>query len=159
METDAARAPAPGMRYYQCFGMALRVMMLAFGLAACQRTPDEQQVRDAIAAAATAARGNDVRGVLAVVSDEFTGNDGDFDKRALHQLLALRALRQDRTGVLAGPITFERAGDRIVARFNLVLTGGKPGDLLPDQSAIYAMSTAWRREGGDWKCYSATWSR
>jgi hypothetical protein len=113
----------------------------------------------AIDAAATAARVNDVSGVLESVSDDFTGNGGDFDKRGLHRLLALRALRQDKTGVLIGPVSFERKGDRILAKFNLVLTGGKTGDLLPDQSAIYAMTTAWRRESGDWKCYSAVWSR
>lgn len=128
-------------------------------LSACHHTPAEQRVRQAIAAAASAARANDVHGVLAVVSDDFTGNDGDFDQHALHQLLALRALRQDRTGVLVGPIAFEHRGDRIIAKFNLVLTGGKPGDLLPDQSSIYAMTTAWRREGGKWKCYNASWSR
>jgi ketosteroid isomerase-like protein len=135
------------------------LLLAVLAIAACHRTPAEQQVRQAIDAAATAARANDVQGVLAVVSDDFTGNQGDFDKRGLHRLLALRALRQDKTRVLVGPITFEHRGDRIVAKFNLVLTGGKPGDLLPDQSAVYAMTTAWRDEGGDWRCYSATWTR
>lgn len=128
-------------------------------VAACHRTPDEQQVRAAIASAASAARANDVHGMLATVSDDFTGNDGELDRNGLHRLLALRALRQDQTGVLIGPITIDHRGDRIVATFNLVLTGGKPGDLLPDQSSIYAMTTAWRREGGEWRCYNATWSR
>lgn len=127
-------------------------------LAGCHRTPAEQQIRTAIDGAAQAARVNDVSGVLGAVSDDFTGNDGDFDKRGLHQLLALRALRQDKTGVLVGPIAFERTGSRIVATFNLVLTGGRPGALLPAQSAIYRMSTAWRRDGSHWRCYSATWS-
>lgn len=134
-------------------------LILALGmLAACHRAPAEQQIREMIDSAAAAARANDVSGVLESVSDDFTANDGDFDKRGLHRLLALRALRQDKTGVLIGPVSFEHKGDRIVAKFNLVLTGGKPGDLLPDQSAIYAMSTAWRREGGDWICYNATWT-
>lgn len=137
----------------------LLVVGLAWMLAACHRTPAEQQIRKAIDSAAAAARANDVQGVLAVVSDEFMGNDGDLDRRGLHRLLALRALRQDKTGVLVGPMTFEHKGERIVARFNLVLTGGKPGDLLPEQSAIYAMTTAWRREGGTWRCYSAGWER
>lgn len=133
-------------------------ILAAWALAGCHRTPAEQQIRQAIDAAATAARGNNVADVLAVVADDFVGNAGDFDKRGLHRLLAVRALRQDKTGVLVGPISFERHGDRIVAKFNLVLTGGKPGDLLPEQSSIYAMTTAWRREAGDWKCYSANWS-
>jgi hypothetical protein len=91
------------------------------------------------------------------VGDDFTGNDGDFDRKSLRRLLALRALRQDKTGVLIGPVSFEHNGNRIIAKFNLVLTGGKPGDLLPERSTIYAMTTAWRLEGSDWRCYNAHW--
>ena len=127
-------------------------------LVACQRTPAEQQIRQAISEAATAARNNDTGAVLAVVTDDFTGNDGELDRTGLRRLLAVRALRQDKTGVLVGPIRFEHQGDRIVAKFNLVLTGGKPGDLLPSDSAIYALTTAWRREGGHWRCYNANWT-
>jgi hypothetical protein len=96
--------------------------------------------------------------VLDVVSDDFTGNDGELDRRGLHQLLALRALRQDKTGVLTGPISFEHRGDRMIVKFNLVLSGGKPGDLVPSVSAVYAMTTAWRRDGGHWRCYNAAWT-
>jgi ketosteroid isomerase-like protein len=136
------------------------VLLFAIGaVAACHHAPAEQQIRQAIESAAAAARANDPSGVLAVVSDDFTGNDGDLDRRGLHRLLALRALRQDRTGILLGPITFERKADRIVASFKLVLTGGKPGDLLSEQSSIRTMTTAWRREDGKWRCYSANWSR
>lgn len=131
--------------------------LAAWMLAGCHRAPAEQQIREAIHAAATAARVNDTHGVLAVVSDDFSGNDGELDRHGLRQLLAVRALRQDKTGVLIGPVSFEHKGDRIIAKFNLVLTGGKPGDLLPDRSAIYAMTTAWRREGSDWRCYNARW--
>lgn len=141
---------------------AMRVACLVLtvsALAACHHTPAEQQIRHAIDSAAAAARANDTAGVLGAVSYDFTANDGELDRHGLRQLLALRALRQDRTGVLVGPVSFKHKGDRIIATFNLVLTGGKPGDLLPDQSAIYTMTTAWRREGGHWRCYSAEWSR
>lgn len=135
------------------------LLLAAFAQASCHRAPAEQQIRQAIDSAAAAARANDTSGVLAAASDDFAGNDGELDRHGLRRLLALRALRQDRTGVLVGPASFERKGDRIVAKFNLVLTGGRPGDLLPDQSAIYAMTTAWRREGGQWRCYSAIWKQ
>lgn len=133
--------------------------LLACMLLACQRAPAEQQVRHAIDAAVAAARANDPSGVLAVVGDDFTGNEGDLDRQGLRRMLAVRALRQDQTGVLTGPISFEQKGDRIVAKFNLVLTGGKPGDVLPDAHTILAMTTAWRRDGGKWVCYNATWTR
>lgn len=136
------------------------ILLLAMAaLAACHHPPAEQQIRQAIESAAAAARANDPQGVLAVVSDDFTGNEGDLDKRGLHRLLALRALRQDRTGILLGPISFERKGDRILAHFKLVLTGGKPGDMLPEQTSIRTMTTAWRHEDGGWRCYSVAWSR
>ncbi|MGH8111864.1 MAG: hypothetical protein ACREPL_08030 [Rhodanobacteraceae bacterium] len=128
-------------------------------LSCCHRAPDEPQIRQAIDSAASAARANGTHAVLRVVSGDFVGNDGELDRRDLRQLLAVRALRQDHTGMLVGPVSFERRGDRIVATFNLVLTGGTAGDLLPSQSAIYTMTTAWRREGGKWTCYSAGWRR
>ncbi|HEX7369647.1 MAG TPA: hypothetical protein VF284_05110 [Rhodanobacteraceae bacterium] len=133
------------------------VLLAACTLAACHGTPAEQQVHDAIDTAIAAARANDVHGMLAVVSDDFIGNDGELDRGGLHRLLVLRALRQDQTRVLVGPVSFEHRGDRIIAKFNLVLMGAKPDALLPNHSAIYAMTTAWRREGRHWRCYNATW--
>lgn len=135
------------------------LLLVVWALAGCHRVPAEQQVREAIETAAAAARANDTHGVLDVVSDDFIGNEGDLDRRGLRQLLAVRALRGDKTGLLIGPVSFEHKGERIIAKFNLVLTGGRPGDLLPNESAIYAMSTAWRREGREWRCYSAEWTR
>ncbi|MGH8212145.1 MAG: hypothetical protein ACREPP_02800 [Rhodanobacteraceae bacterium] len=136
--------------------MAL-AMLACIALGACHRTPDEQQVRQAIAAAATAARGNDADGVLDAVSEDFVGNDGDLDRRGLKQMLAVRAFRHDSTGVLIGPISVERRGDRLIATFTLTLTGGRPDSLLPDHADVHEMTTAWRREGRYWRCYSAHW--
>lgn len=146
-----------GLCAWRVLRLACLVLLICV-MPACQRAPAEQQVRQAIDAATAAARANDAAGVLAVVGDDFTGNNGELDRQGLRRLLAVRALRQDKTGVLVGPVAFERKGDRIVATFNLVLTGGKPGDLLPDAHTILAMTTAWRRDGGRWVCYSAAWA-
>ena len=153
MKPARARS-APETHLVRAFCVVFALLVLT----ACHRAPAEQQIRQAIDAAAMAARTNDARGVLAVVSEDFSGNDGEMDRHGLRQLLAVRALRQDKTGILIGPVSFEHKGDRIVAKFNLVLTGGKPGDLLPARSAIYAMTTALRRAGRDWRCYHAHWA-
>jgi ketosteroid isomerase-like protein len=137
---------------------AALAVLACLALGACHRTPDEQQVREAIATAAAAARGNDADGVLAVVSDDFVGNDGELDRHGLKQMLALRAFRKDSTGVLVGPVSIERQGDRLIASFTLTLTGGKPDSLLPDQADVYEMRSAWRKDSGEWHCYSASWS-
>jgi ketosteroid isomerase-like protein len=136
--------------------LAMSGLLLVFA-GACHRTPDEQQVRAAIAIAARSARANDVDGVLAAVSGDFVGDDGALDRRGLKQMLALRAFRHDSTGVLIGPISVERRGDRLIAGFMLTLTGGGPDSLLPDQADAYEMATAWRKEAGGWRCYNATW--
>lgn len=139
------------------FAVLACVLLLLPLISGCHRTPDEEQVRQAIAAAADAARNNDAGGVLAQVSKDFIGNEGDFDRRDLQRFLALRALRQDNTGVLIGPVSVKWQGERLIATFALTLTGGKSGSLLPDHAAVYAMTTAWRREGSHWRCYSADW--
>ena len=155
----ATNANGWSRRPRQRLAAALGTLVLFALLTACHRAPAQQQIRHAIDVATAAARANDPAGVLAVVSDDFVGNDGELDRRGLRQFLALRALRHDRTGVLTGPVTFDRTGDRAVARFNLVLTGGESGDLLPGHATILAMTTAWRRDGGKWLCYNATWRR
>ncbi|HJU08818.1 MAG TPA: hypothetical protein VJ727_10105 [Rhodanobacteraceae bacterium] len=137
---------------------AALVFSACIALGACHRTPDEQQVREAIASAVTAVRNNDADGVLAFVSDDFVGNDGELDRQGLKQMLVLRAFRKDSTGVLVGPVSIERQGDRLIASFTLTLTGGKPDSLLPDQADVYEMRSAWRKASGRWRCYSASWS-
>lgn len=158
MDAGLRRGPRMRVRAMRVRGVIIACTLVLL-LAGCQRTPAEQQVRAAIASAVAAARANEPRGVLGVVAGDFSGNGGELDRPGLRQFLAARALRGDRTGVLVGPMTFERRGDRVIATFNLVLTGGRASDLLPADSAIYKMSTAWRRERGKWVCYNATWAR
>lgn len=138
---------------------ALALLLILAAVSACHHGSDEDQVRQAIASAAAAARDNDADGVLAQVSDDFVGNDGDLDRHGLKQMLVLRAFRQDSTVVLVGPVSVERQADRLVATFTLTLTGGKTGSVLPEQADVFEMSTAWKSESGHWRCYSATWER
>ena len=137
----------------------LALLALLPAVSACHNGSDEDQVRQAIASAATAARDNDADRVLAQVSDDFVGNDGELDRHGLKRMLVVRAFRRDSTGVLVGPVSVEHQGDRLIATFTLTLTGGRPGSLLPDQADVFAMTTAWKRENGRWRCYSATWKQ
>lgn len=126
-------------------------------LAGCRHTPDERQVRDAIARASAAAEANEPRKVLAEVGDDFDGNRGALDRDGLAGLLRLQLLRGQHVHALVGPIDVERRGERLLARFTLTLGGGQ--GTLPDRAGVYRVETAWRREDGEWRCYSATWER
>lgn len=131
--------------------------LFALGLAACHRTPAEQQVREAIDSAAQAARDTDAGTLGDLLTDDFDGNGGDLDVRRLKNLLRVYHFRGEKVSVLLGPVSVEPRGRRLVATFTATLGGG--GRLLPDRLGVYEVQTAWREEDGDWRCYSASWKR
>jgi hypothetical protein len=134
------------------------LVVLVLGTAAiagCRRTPDEAQVRQAIAAVAKAAETGSASDVTTPLSDDFDGNGGELDRRSLANMLRLVSLRGDHVGVTMGPVAIEHRGERIVATFTVTLSRG--GKWLPDQLGIYQVESAWRRDGRKWRCYTASW--
>jgi ketosteroid isomerase-like protein len=134
---------------------ALIVVLL---LAGCHRTPDEQRIRDAITAMQAAVEVREPRGFMRYVSADFTGNDGQVDRDGLHNLLRAEVLRNESVGVTLGPIDVDLQGDRATVHVTATLTGG-PGGLLPEHGSIYAITSGWKREGGEWKCFNAAWQQ
>ena len=129
--------------------------LLALVLSGCRHTPDEQQVRDAIAAVARAAETAAASDVSAPLSDDFDGNAGELDRRGLTNMVRLLALRGEHIGVTMGSVSIEHRGERMVATFTVTLTSG--GKLLPDQLGLYEVESAWRKDDGKWRCYTASW--
>lgn len=129
--------------------------LFALSLSACRHTPDEQQVREAIAAVAQAAEAGAASDVGAPLSDDFDGNAGELDRRGLTNMVRLLALRGEHIGVTMGPVSIEHRGERMVATFTVTLTSG--GKLLPDQLGLYQVESAWRKDDGKWRCYTASW--
>jgi len=130
--------------------------LLAIGLAACHRTPDESRVRQSVEAAEQAAEQADASALDALLSDDFSGNNGEMERRQIVGLLRAARFRGETIHALTGPIEVEARGERYVARFTVTLTSG--GKLLPAQIGLYRVETAWRKEGREWRCYSATWT-
>ena len=132
--------------------------LLSTCLTACRRTPDEAQVREAIAAVAKAAEAGSASDVGASLSEEFDGNAGSLDRRGLVNMVRMLALRGEHIGVTMGPVSIEPRGERLLATFTVTLTSGG-GRLLPDQLGVYQVESAWRNEDGTWRCYTAKWKR
>ncbi|MFC4526629.1 hypothetical protein ISN76_11805 [Dyella halodurans] len=124
-------------------------------LAGCRSTPDEALIRQGIDAAANAAEHAHASALAEVLSEDFDGNAGALARSDLLQLLRAAALRGETIHALSGPVELEQRGERYVARFTVTLTSG--GKLLPAQMGVYQVETAWRRDGHQWLCYSATW--
>ncbi|WP_430389742.1 hypothetical protein [Dyella sp. 20L07] len=135
----------------------LLCVALLMGVAACHRTPDESRVRQGIDAAKQAAEHADASSLGGVLSDDFDGNGGALDRRQILALLRAAAFRGETIHALTGPVEIEPRGDRYVAHFTVTLTSG--GTLLPSQMGVYKVETAWRKDGREWRCYSATWTQ
>jgi hypothetical protein len=136
--------------------IALAFVLLA-ALAGCRHTPDEEQVRKAIAATVAGAEAGKAGDTTEVLTDDFDGNTGQLDKRSLANLVRVYALRGQSIHVLMGPTTVEPRGERIVATFTVTLTAG--AGVLPDNAGAYQVETGWRKEGGAWRCFTATWKK
>jgi hypothetical protein len=126
-------------------------------LAGCHRTPDEERIRTAITSTAQATEAGLAGGVGESLSDDFDGNAGELDRRRLMAMVGLLKLRGEHVGVLLGPVSVEPRGERMVATFTVTLSSG--GRLLPDRLGVYRVTSGWRKEGGDWHCYTASWER
>lgn len=137
-------------------GLLTALIVLIAGVSACRHTPDEEQVRQAIAAVSRAAEAGSANGVIAPLSEDFDGNSGELDRRSLGNMIRLVALRGEHVGVTTGPVSLEHRGSRIVATFTVALTSGS-GALLPGRLGVYRVESAWREEDGRWRCYSASW--
>jgi hypothetical protein len=121
----------------------------------CHRAPDELLIRQAIEHAVAAAERTDASGLGDQLTDDFDGNSGEFDRRQLMELLRVAHFRGETIHAVAGPVAVEPRGERYLATFTVTLTSG--GKWLPAQIGMHKVETAWRRDGRDWHCYSATW--
>ena len=105
-----------------------------------------------------AVEAHDPRAFMRYVSADFTGNDGQADRDGLHNLLRAQVLRNESVGVTLGPIDVDLLGDRATVHVTATLTGGS-GGLLPERGSIYSITSGWKREGGEWKCFNAAWQQ
>ncbi|UPG95858.1 hypothetical protein [Luteibacter aegosomatissinici] len=137
--------------------LATLLLIASAVLAGCHHAPDDAQVRKAITAAAAGAETGSGSAAVAGLSDDFDGNSGDLNKPALANLVRVFALRGQKIHVLLGPVSVEPRGERMVATFTATLTAG--AGVLPDNAGAYQVETGWRKDGGKWVCFTASWKR
>jgi hypothetical protein len=126
------------------------LLACALALAACAGDTPEAQLRQQFEAGKA---GDFIDGVSA----EFTGEEG-IDRAALHNMIRAHTLMNARIGATTGPLDVRVEGDNAEVAFNVLLTSSS-GRLLPNQAGTYRVTTAWRRQDGDWRVYHARWER
>jgi len=100
----------------------------------------------------------DPRAFMSHITEDFVGNEAEVDRNALANLLRIEVLRNDRIGVTLGPIEIDMQGDRAKAQVLATFTGGS-GGLLPEHGSVYAITSSWKRQGSEWRCYNARWKQ
>lgn len=137
-------------------GLAVLALLLA---AACARTPEEQRIREAIAAMRKAVEAREPRTFMRYVADDFTGSKGSVDRAQLHNLMRAQFLRNEAVGVTLGPIDVALFDKRATATVTATLTGGSGEGWLPERGGAYRFTTGWKDVGGEWRCISAEWEQ
>ncbi|MEP6938704.1 MAG: hypothetical protein ABI846_02985 [Rudaea sp.] len=136
----------------------LLLLVLAVFASACARTPDEEKIRETIAAMKQAMERGSPRDFIDHVSVDFKGDHGDVDRNRLANILRVQVLRNERLNVLLGPIDVEVQGDRATAQLTATLAGRDAG-AVPERVSIFAITSSWRRAGSAWECYNAQWEQ
>ena len=137
--------------------LIIKTILVALCVAACSHPSDAEAIRATIAAIGAAAENHRSTDVMAHVSDDFTGNDGEVDHARLGQLLRAQLLAARSLDVRFGSISVEILGDRAVARFDVAVTDTS-GRWFENRETVLRFDTGWRREQGEWRCYNAHWS-
>ena len=93
---------------------------------------------------------------MGYVADTMQAQHGDMDKRAFHRFMIFQLNQHRRLQAKFFPIHVREAGaGQAEANFHVLVTGG--GGLLPESGQVYAVETAWLRDGGDWLLEMANW--
>jgi hypothetical protein len=130
------------------------MIVVAMFAGACSRAPEEQRLREAVAAMEAAMEAGRPGDFTDRVADDFSGQGGQMDLRQLRAVLVAQTLRHQNISVLLGPLDIKRYGDRATVKVNLVATGGQ---WLPETGRQIELESHWRLEGGEWLCFRADW--
>ena len=90
------------------------------------------------------------------VADDFTAPEAGMDRRQVHDLLRLQVLRNERIGVSTVVRDLRVESGRATITMTVTLTGSS-GGWLPERGSVYALTSGWRKDDGDWKLIQANW--
>ena len=127
-------------------------------LSACSRSSDEEQLRAALGTMQLAIEARQPSDFMDHVADDFTAPEAGMDRRQVHDLLRLQVLRNEHIGVSTVVRDLRVESGRATITMTVTLTGSS-GGWLPERGSIYALTSGWRKDDGDWKLIQANWQR
>ena len=132
---------------------------LLAALAGCGESGDpESRLRQTVAQMETAAEAGEIGEFLDYVADDFSGQDGQYDRRSLARMMRAQMLRHTRISATITSSDVQMFTNRASMDMTLLLTGG-PRAWMPESGELMTVKTGWRQDAGDWVLISATWER
>jgi hypothetical protein len=141
----------------RCWLVAMLGLSVLIGLGGCaKKTPTEQLLRDTIDKMQAAGEARDISGVMEFVADDFSGQSGAMDRRALSVFLTGIRMRTENIGVTRAKTNVTMQGERASVEIGMLVTDG--GKLLPAAGQVVSAQTTWRFVSGEWELANAQWT-
>jgi hypothetical protein len=125
-------------------------------VAGCAGTADETRIREGIAAMAAAVEARNPSDFMEHVAADFIGNSGQYDRDRLERLLRVLVIGGSAPRVSIGTIDIAITGERATVSVTATISGSQRW--LRGGGGHIDIVSGWRIEGGEWRCYNATWS-
>ncbi len=138
------------------FTLSACLCALLLLLVGCAGDPDQAALEETIAEAQSAAENGEMGEVIALVTQDFAGQGGRYDKQMLRRMLAAIRLRHSDVGISRVSTEYEMGESFATVKMKLLLTGGS-GGMLPESGRLVDLETRWRVEDGAWRLTSAEW--
>ena len=136
--------------------LMISLLLLAL-LAGCSEVPAETALRQQLQAIQEGIEEKQPGDVVELIAEEFATAKGQ-DKRWIQRTLTLQMLRKEKINILLSQINVSIHDPKNAsATFNAVVTGGQ--GLIPDEGAIYRVTTNWRIYDNEWQLIYAEWDK
>jgi len=141
--------------------LAAGMVLAAWLLSACQQELSvQQQVIATLENMEQAAEEGRHMDFMGYVADDFSAQSGTLDRRGFHRFMIFQINENRRLHAQFLPIYVQETSTsesttEAMARFRILITGG--AGLLPERGQLFAVETAWVRDGSDWLLRKADW--
>lgn len=127
-------------------------------LAGCSKAVDDAtQIRQAITAIETAIENRDRQAVMDYLADDFSGQQGSYDRNGANRLILAHFLqhKQIRVLVTGVEVTIHPDPQRATTVANALVTGS--AHWLPEQGRSLTLTLGWRKAGSEWQIVNSHW--
>jgi len=135
--------------------MRILLLIIALTLIACDRTPDEEKIRNTLGKIEAAVQKRETKPALKYLSKNFSGPEG-MKIQQIRQMMAAHYIRNKNIQVVIAGLKIKVTGNDAEVNFNAATTGGT--GVLPERLQYYDIETVWQKIDGDWLITRADWS-